>query len=122
MTDTTIPTTRYLEFGLNAAVPVGATFAWGARAICDWVMLKNGKFDIPYDRKSTFGLCSTMLQHLLKADALTASAQKLHQMNVENRGPADTSIHIVYDDGVYQIAAKNSGGYIYLAAFAKPKE
>lgn len=109
-----------LEFGLHTALPPNCPFGWGARAIYSSSNLAKGKFDIPYDRKDSFGELgprTAMLKILIEDKALDISARWLYDHNIGNN---DDATYTLYDQSDYVIKGRSYGGYIYLVAYPHP--
>lgn len=107
-----------LEFGLNAAIPDGTPYAWGARAIDDNIRQSKGRFDIPPDRKSWFGDLQKVKE---MCKWLDNGAMERCAKEVSREAPHDSIRLIDRRDG-YIAMARRYGGYVYLAVYPEPAQ
>lgn len=109
-----------LPYGLNDAVPTGARTAWGARLI----VTQDGHVDLVPDRQGCAGVDRdaflTLLGEQFPAEAMFAKLRELlvtRQMDTRTAGD-----FVLFRSDRLEVHANTngSGGYCYVAAFAKP--
>lgn len=102
-------------WGASRAVPDGTTVSWGARAI-DY----GGTIDIPPDRQGCSDSPVEDRRALLEALQESLPMQALEA--VVTGLPHGDEVRVVYTDARVTVAARRTGGYIYLAAWSTVSE
>jgi|PlaIllAssembly_1097288.scaffolds.fasta_scaffold00276_10 hypothetical protein len=107
-----------LEFGLSAAVPEGASAAWGCRAI----VTQDGHVDIPPDRMCAMGdleFLDVLSKRFPMKELRAHLTDALRSRQMLTREAKD--IVLFTDEMVTVVANSNaSAGYVYVAAFPTP--
>jgi hypothetical protein len=107
-----------LHFGYRGGLPVGATVAWGARAI----VTQDGAVDLVHDRQSHFGPEEGVDWLLGRLNGGVADRWTSEAARLLRQGEMDTRVaqeFVLFEDGEVRVLGNTHGscGYLYVVAF-----